>query len=204
MGKQWEQQAKGKKQEGNRDVCWESKRKKQRHAVQMATQLIATVTHKQNDICLRKCRQTKTRAQYTTTSHQAMLISTHPGFLSLALIHSLLKRQRWTHARKRTHMHTSLSFIPKYMKANLSHPLPAIISLQLSEALFPLHSQHGLLNLSVFSGKQFSPHCTARILDFLWPPLSLVLHHPCDIKSSTATETSPGGTLVFLKKKWIR
>lgn len=101
------------------------------HAVQMATQLIATVAHKQNDICLRKCRQTKTRAQYTTTSHQASLISTHPGFLSLALIHSLLKRQRWTRAQAHTHAHRPI-FHPKIhegksLSSSPSHYFPSTL-----------------------------------------------------------------------------
>lgn len=110
---------------------------------------------------------------------------------------SLLNQSKDEHVHKRAHMHTSLSFIPKYMKANLSHPLPAIISLQLSEALFPLQFQHRLWNLPPFSGKQFPWHYTPSTLYFHWPSLSLVVHHPSDMKASTATDINPWGTLVF-------
>lgn len=131
--------------------------------------------------------ETQTTQQHVPSTQQPPTnpcLSQHTQAFSLwhSFTLSLLNRQRWTHAHQRAHMHTSLSFIPKYMKANLSHPLPAILSLQLSEALFPLLSQHCLLNLSGFSGKQFSRHCTPRILYFLWPQLSLVVHHPPHMK----------------------
>lgn len=99
----------------------------------MATQLIATVTHKQNDICLRKCRQTTTRAQNTTTSHQPVLISTHPGFLSLAFIHSVsLKPAKMnTRAEAHTHAHKPI-FHPKIhegksLSSSPSHYFPSTL-----------------------------------------------------------------------------
>lgn len=120
---------------GSRDACWESKRKKKkkhRHPVQMATRLIATVTHKQNNVCLRKCRQTTTRAQNTTTSHQPMLISTRPGFLSLAFIHSVsLKPAKDEHKRAHTHAHEPI-FHPKIhegksLSSSPSHYFPSTL-----------------------------------------------------------------------------
>lgn len=96
----------------------------------MATQLIATVTHQQNDICLRKRRQTTTRAQITTTSHQAVLISTHPGFLSLALIHSASLKAAKMNTRAHTCTQAYLSSQNTWRQ----------ISLILSQPLFPFNS----------------------------------------------------------------
>lgn len=166
VSKFWQQQGEREKKrqtEGKADTLYQSNKKK-KNCIQseIATQLITIVICKQNYNRLWTCTQKTTRAQKTTTSHQPMLISTHPGFLSLAFIHSVsLKHTNInieTHTRMHAHthsMHTSLSFIPKYMKANLSHPLPAILSLQLSEALFPLLSQRCLLNLPVFLANNF-------------------------------------------------
>lgn len=131
MGKQGEQQAKGKTAGEQRRLLRVEKKKTHGRPVQMATQLIATVTHKQNDICLRKCRQTTTRAQITTTSHQAVLISTHPGFLSLALFHSASLEAAKMNTRAHTHAHKPI-FHPKIhegksLSSSPSHYFPSTL-----------------------------------------------------------------------------
>lgn len=133
MGKQKEQQAKGKNRGGGQRRLLRVKKKKERHPVQMATQLIATVTHKHNDNCLWKRRQTTTRAQHTTTSHQPMLISTHPGFLSLAFIHSVSLKPAKMNARAQTRAHAHKPiFHPKIhegksLSSSPSHSFPSTL-----------------------------------------------------------------------------
>lgn len=110
------------------------KKKTEWHPVQMATQLIATVTHKTNCNCLWKCRQTTTRARNTTTSHQPMLISTRPGFLSLAFIHSVSLKPAKMDARAqhtRAHAHKPI-FHPKIhegksLSSSPSHSFPSTL-----------------------------------------------------------------------------
>lgn len=160
----------GDKREGG-GACRESKRKRERHPVQMATQLIATLTHKMKCNCLWKCRQTTTRARNTTTSHQPMLISTHPGFLSLAFIHSVsLKpakmdaraQQARAHAHKpifhpKIHEGKSLSSSPSHsFSSTLEGTVPSSVpALPLKsfwifwQTIFPsLHTPHALFPLA--------------------------------------------------------
>lgn len=171
----------------------------------MATQLIATVTHKQNDKCLQKWRQTTTRAHNATTSHQPMLISTRPGFLSLAFIHSVSPKTTQTNTRTgaQTCTHKPI-FHPKIhegksLSSSPSHYFPSTLwgTVPSSIPAEPLKSSRISWQNNFF----FPQHRTPSILYFLWPWLGLLVHYPSDRKSSTATDTSPGGKLFSCKNK---
>lgn len=79
----------------------------------MATQLIATVTHKQKDYCLWKCRQTdnNTCPEHNNLPPTRAYLNTPR--LSLFGIQFTLPLLNQAKMNARARMHTSLSFIPK-------------------------------------------------------------------------------------------
>lgn len=145
---------------------------------EIATQLITIVVCKQNYNRLWTCTQKTTRAQKTTTSHQPMLISTHPGFLSLAFIHSVSLKH--TNINLDTHTHT-LAHAPhahkpifhpkihegKSLSSSTSHSFPSTLrgTVPSSVPALPLKSPY-------ISGKQFP--VTAHSASFLFSGLVTV------------------------------